>query len=356
MQLPCDPVHAVDFDGFCHHFDGMRAAPQKSGSLQIIATVANGLDLSEFRGSLASFGFSIDYESGQFFQLSKTHKGNTIQFSVFFDEKRQIPIFITDAKKTDEIPSLLFEYLYLSADLSHLWIAPAVMKEIKDDLVSQYPELIITYFSAKRSNNTEIPAYRRANVERGIQYRGIDGKNALEEMEYYYGILPKILDFTIPNIGSFRIDNKGIITVKEGSISGIFNILNRIIVTVQPLQKAISNSTYSTREIGKSQFVYNIQTPWSLYFSKPIDDDTIARFLHEVESEEWSFTILNQNSNIQDLNLHARLIDNLSGALLDIETSLEGISVYPVDKPSLGSCMRFFELILESVDSTATVG
>ena len=346
MQLPNDPVLAVDFEGFCHHFDGMQAAPQKTGSLQIIATVANGLNVSEFRESLLSFGFSIDAESGLFFQLSKKHKENIIQFSVFFDEKRQIPIFITNAKKTDEIPSLLFEYLNLSRALSHLWIAPAVMKEIKDDLVSQYPDLIITYFSA----------YHRQNMERGVQYRGIDGKNALEEMEYYYGILPKILDFSIPNIGSFRIDNKGIITIKEGSVYGIFNIINRIIITAQPLQKAIKNSTYSVHTTGKSQFVYNIQIPWSLYFSKPVDDDFIERLVQEVESEEWSFTILNQNSNLRDLNLHARLIDNLSGALLDIETRSEGINIYPVDMPSLGSCMRFFELILESVDSTATVG
>jgi hypothetical protein len=43
----------------------------------------------------------------------------------------------------------------------------------------------------------------------------------------------------------------------------------------------------------------------------------------------------------------------LSGSLIDIEAREEGISIYPVEKTSIGSSMRFFELIIESVDSMA---
>lgn len=227
------------------------------------------------------------------------------------------------------------------------------MKEIKDDLASNYQNLIISYFSAKRGPTTKTKSYYRPSVTRGIQYRGVDGKDTLEELEYYYGILPRILDFTIPNVGSFRLDNKGIITVKEGAVSGIFGILDHIIERIGPLRDAITSSSYTLHQGNKPYFNYNIQKPWSLNLSRPVNSDVIDQIIKEIHTEEWEFTLLRRNENQNQEYLEARLIDNLSGSLIDIEAREEGISIYPVEKTSIGSSMRFFELIIESVDSMA---
>jgi len=357
MQFSFDVKQATDLKEFKKSFDEIHVVSHKSGNLQVIASVANGLSLSQFKSSLIDFGFSIFKESGPYIEISKDHKEQRlVTFSVFFDVSSQIVLFMTDAKKTDEIPHLLFEYIYLSGVLSNLWIAPMVMKEIKDDLAKQHLDLIITYFSAKRGPTTKTKSHYRSDIQRGIQYRGIDGKHALEEMEFYYGVLPRILDFSIPNIGSYRLDNKGIITVKQGAVSGIFDILDHIIERIRPLQDAISNSSYDLVTNKKTQITYNIQKPWCLNLSQPVDSDTIHKIIQEINVEEWEFTVLNRTKNQNCKFLEARLIDNLSGSLIDIEARDHGICIYPVEKTSINSSMRFFELIIESVDAMAVAG
>lgn len=357
MIFSFDSVHATDLKEFKKVFDDLNVKPQKSGNLQVIATVADGLSISQFKDSLVEFGFLVQKDCGSYIEITKEHKEQRIiPFSVFFDISNQIALFITDAKKTDEIPHLLFEYIHLSGVLSNLWISPMVMKEIKDDLTDRYNDLIITYFSAKRGPTTKTKAHYRPSIKRGIQYRGIDGKHTLDEMEFYYGILPRVLDFSIPNVGSFRLDNKGIITVKEGTVSGIFDILSHIIDRIRPLQDAISNSSYNLIQNQKTEITYHLQKPWSLNLSQAVDADTIQQIIQEINEEEWEFTILNRTQDQNNKYLEARLIDNLSGSLFDIDARDCGINIYPVEKPNIGSSMRFFELIIESIDAMAVAG
>ena len=357
MIFSLDSNQATDLKEFKNTFKDLKVIPHKSGNLQVIASIADGLSLSQFKNSLCEFGFSILKNCGSYLEIAKEHKEQrVVPFSVFFDVSNQIALFITDAKKTDEIPHLLFEYINLSGVLSNLWIAPMVMKEIKDDLAKQHTDLIITYFSAKRGPTTKTQSHYRPDIGRGIQYRGSDGKHTLEEMEFYYGVLPRILDFSIPSVGSFRLDNNGIITVREGAVSGIFDILDHITERIRPLQDAISNSSYNPIQNKKTNLTYNIQKPWSLNLSQPVDTDTIQQIIQEIHEEEWEFTILNRTTDQKNNYLEARLIDNLSGSLIDIEARDQGINIYPVEKTSIGSSMRFFELIIESVDAMAVAG
>lgn len=325
-------------------------------NIQLVPTVSNHKSFKQFVNSITEYGFSIIEEAGKLLLVSKKHGTDTVYFYIFFDDQNQIPLFLTDAKKTDELPHILFDYLRKSKDLSNIWISPIEMKEIKDDLIKKHDNLIITYFSAKRSPNSRFSSHYRPNVQRSIIYRGIDGKQVLDEMEFYYGVLPKILEMKIPNGLSFKIDNKGIITIREGDIAGIFDIIERLVHHVSPIKDAIGTSRYSVTRVGKKQFERIIQTPWALAFSNSYSDVIGPNICQDIEQEEWDFTLLEHSEIASSSPFSARIIDNMSGSLFDISVHGQGIHVYPVEKPDIGSYMRFFEFVLESVDSMATVG
>lgn len=346
----------TDISEFVDYLSSNQSEGKGFWNIQLVPTVSNHKSFKQFVESLLEYGFSIVQEAGKLMLISKVHENDTVYFYIYFDDRNQIPLFLTDAKKSDELPNILFDYLRKSKDLSNLWISPIVMKEIKDDLIKQHNDLIITYYSAKRSPNTRFLSHYRPNIERSIIYRGIDGKEALEEMEFYYGVLPKILEMRIPNGISFKIDNKGIITIREGDITSIFEIIERLIQHINPIKDAIGTSRYSISKVGKKQFERTIQIPWSVAFSDTATDTIVPNICQNIEQEEWDFTLLESSEISSESPFSARVIDNISGSSFDISLHNKGIRIYPIEKTDIGTCMRFFEFVLESVDSLAKVG
>lgn len=354
--LDIEGKYFTDVSEFVEYLSQAQSQGKSFGTIQLIPTVSSHKSFDQFIESINEYGFSIVAEAGKLILVSKIHEKDIVYFYIFFDDRNRVPLFLTDAKKTDELPDILFDFLRKSKNLSNLWISPVVMKEIKDDLIKQHDDLIITYFSAKRSPNTRLTAHYRPNIERSIIYRGIDGKHTLDEMEFYYGVLPKILEMKIPNGISFKIDNKGIITIREGDITSIFDIIERLVRHIKPIKEAIGTSGYSISKVGKKQFERTIQIPWSVSFSQTVTDTIVPNICQNIEEEEWDFSLLEYSEVSPKSPFSARVIDNNSGSSFDITLYNRGIRIYPVEKTDIGSYLRFYEFVLESVDSLATVG
>jgi hypothetical protein len=360
LDLPSLIKDDRDFDDIqdlIQYLECERGDDQISSNLHIVATLSTFQSIDQFIESLRNFRFSIVKRRGKLLLLSKESQDKQIYIYAFFDDRNNVPLFITDAKKTNEIPDTLFTYINRTKEISNLWIAPKVMKEIKDNLAREYQDMIITYFSARRSPNTDIHSEFRPHTERSIQYRGNDGKHTLEEMEFYYGVLPKILEIQLPNGIAFRIDNKGIITLRHGHFVGVFQIIEEIVSRLEKVREAIGESGYSISKVGsRRQFTNAIQIPWSIDMPVEMHSDDVPRFCKAICSKEWNFTVLEQVLVPGSMFFSARLIDEHTGSLLDISTTGRKIDVYPVEKIDIGTSMRFFEFVVENIDHMATVG
>ena len=298
LDLPSLIKDDRDFDDIqdlIQYLECERGDAQISSNLHIVATLSTFQNIDQFIESLRNFRFSIVKKAGKLLLLSKESQDKQIYIYAFFDDRNNVPLFITDAKKTNEIPDTLFTYINHTKEISNLWIAPKVMKEIKDNLAREYQDMIITYFSARRSPNTDIHSEFRPHTERSIQYRGNDGKHTLEEMEFYYGVLPKILEIQLPNGIAFRIDNKGIITLRHGHFAGVFQIIEEIVSRLEKVREAIGESGYSINKVGsRRQFTNAVQIPWSIDMPVKMHSDDVSRFCKAICSEEWNFTVLEQ--------------------------------------------------------------
>lgn len=354
--LPLKNEYFNDIGDFIGYLEGLQNDYQIPSNLQIVATLSNFNSLTEFIDSLVKRDFVIENDFGKLLYISKKLRDEKIYYYTFFDDRNNVPLFLTVARKTDDIPETLLDYVKKSKDLSNLWIAPKAMNEIKDELVDKYPDLLITYFSAKRSPFTDIPAEFRPDVERGIQYRGDDGKSTLDEMQYYYGVLPKILEIKLPNGVAFRIDNKGIITLKHGDFSEIFGIIENLIKKLITIKNKIKGSSYSIRKVGiNKQFKNYIQTPWSITLPSKMEYDDVSYFCKAIQSEDWEFTLIDDILMNGSMFFSARFIDNNNSSVFDITTTGSKIDVYPVDKADIGTSMKFYQFIIENIDPLAEV-
>ncbi|MCK9591417.1 MAG: hypothetical protein M0Q91_05340 [Methanoregula sp.] len=325
--------------------------------LNIVGTVSTFNTIEDFIDSLQIDNFRIDKRYGNLLVISKSIKKETIIYYVFFDAVNQMPLFITDAKKTDEIPNTLFHYINKTSRMGHLWITPKMMKEIKDEFTKKYGKILITYFSAQRSKNTDIFSELRPEFDRNFQYRGVDGSEPLEDLEKRYGVLPKILEVRLPNGVIFKIDNKGVITHRGGEFEDIFNILNNVAKRDEPLREAIQESDYIKSQNGiNNKFNYAIQKPWSINLSLGMTIDDIPIFGNSIQTPDWNFTILEKAVIKGSMLFSARIIDNSTGSLIDISTTGKRMDIYPVKYPDIGTSMRFFHFIVENIDNTASIG
>jgi len=355
--LEIENVEFNDIQEFHEFLEYNKKGYQLPSGLQVVATISTLRTIDDFINHLIAYGFLIEKKYGKLLLISKIINNKKIYYYTFFDDRNYVHLFLTIARKTDDIPETLLNYIKMSGDISNLWITPKIMKELKDKLVEEHNDLIITYFSAKRTPNSDIPAEYRPDVERGIQYRGTDGRLALEEMEFYYGILPKILEIRLPNGVAFRIDNKGIITLIRGQFGDVFKIIESVVGKLIKLKYAIEESSYTVHKVGiNSQFSHAIQTPWSVVLPSGMKLDDINGFCKALAEEEWDFTLLDHILLNEEKFFSARLIDNNNSAAFDITTTGKRMDIYPVEQIELGSYIRFYEFLVENVDPLAVVG
>jgi hypothetical protein len=346
-----------DIQEFIEFLESDEQISSLPSNLQVVATISTLKTIEDFINNLKNHGFEIEEYHGKLLLISKMTKGEKVLYYAFFDDRNNIHLFLTVARKTDDIPNTLLDYMKRSGYISNLWITPKIMQELKDRLIEEHEDLLITYFSSKRSPNSEIPAQFRPDVTRGIQYRGDDGKRTLEEMEFYYGVLPKILEIRLPNGVYFRIDNKGIITLFRGSFGDVFKIIESIVGKLIKIKYAIEESSYTIHKVGiNNQFSHAIQTPWSIVLPNGLKIKDIPNFCRSLRDDEWDFTLLDHMLLKESSYFSARIIDNNNNSLFDIASTGNCMDVFPIEQTDISSCIRFYEFLVENVDPLATTG
>ncbi|GBE56779.1 MAG TPA: hypothetical protein ENH13_03675 [Euryarchaeota archaeon] len=331
--------------------------------LHVVGAISKFESLRYFKESLRRFKFGIDNEYGNLLLISKKVKDTESVFYVyvFFDDRNNIPLFFTQGRKSDEIPTTIIKYISRTKNITHLWIGPHTLKKIKDELLDKYPDSKISYFTGKnftsKTLNEGTGSLVRPDIKRLIRYKGRDGKETLEEFETIYGIFPRVIEFELSNGLGFRIDNKGIVTLNYGNFRDVFQILqDDVIRKIEVVRQAVNQSEYTITEIqtkSGNMFERPIQKPWSIQLAKPLDFGVAKKALIKLEEDEWNFTVFNEVLMEGSVYLSARLVDNNKHSKFEILSAGEKINIYPIDNVDIGSAITFFAFVSENIDPQA---
>ncbi|MFB6213664.1 MAG: hypothetical protein ABEJ07_03840 [Candidatus Nanohaloarchaea archaeon] len=331
-----------------------RDVSEFDDTLKVIGSITDFDSQEEFESSIRK-EFQISKRYGNLLLLRKEYSVKEVESYVFFDRENKVSLFFTLENKTDIIPDTIINYIEEGANISSLWINPSTLDEIREEIERDYNNTQITQFVAKRELYTDIDSRLRPGRKRTIEYYGNDAKQTLKEMKQMYGVLPTVLEFRLPNNNQFRIDRKGIFTIRRGEFDLIFEIINRVLQRLLDLRDVVNTSGYQIVRTDTKNRSFEVESkePWSIQLKKKIEYDDVPKIKEEIEEGEWGFTFVDSVAKEGSLYLSARIVDTRKNREIEIVSDGEEIKVYPPEDEEIGSSLRFFEFVQETIDRNA---
>jgi len=309
-------------------------------------------DKIDFFNALQSFGFTIVRNLGSVRHMKFDFGGGPLECYVTHDTDTGVVIFYTNYRKTreGEIPKIR-EFLCSDANTYYLFFKPLLMKEIAEELMDRYENLEITAFTARRLPNSRFESQIRPKYERTISYWGSDGREALQELEYQYGVLPSRFVMNIPETIKFKVDDEGLFTFTVGDINILFGILEKAVNESRKTMEAYNGSSFKVLPVETARRSFNIpsSTPVSIQLQEKIEFHDIKDFKNKLNEK---YTIVDFIAKEGSLFLSSDVISK-SCFQFRIKADESHIRMFPADEMIFSEFMKFYEFILQSVDPKA---
>jgi hypothetical protein len=341
------------------------------GDLSVIGSICD-FDSSEELVESAQSHFHIEERHGDLLLLNA--KALDVPYYVFLSD--EFPIWFTTGRKTEDMPESIDAYLKSEQRIGRMWISKTQMENLRQQIVNRYPDVLMPYFTASRSQHSEISAKRRPRFERTFQYYGKDGLETFNEIKHEYGVLPTNLKFQMSNEFKFRVTTRGVFTIKNGGLSEVLSVIQDSIERLKEVKDAIDTSGFKRR---KNKFASG-QTipeshPWAVQLESAVTQADIERL--EEEIQEWEFNIgeldvsFGEESDASDVDiegeglqqqqlveqssphLKAELIDERSYGKTVLRTHEDAIRIYPREDTGIDQSIRLFEFISDQIDANA---
>ncbi|MCK5773213.1 MAG: hypothetical protein KAH57_05445, partial [Thermoplasmata archaeon] len=188
-------------------------------TLQIIGFVTPYTSIDEFSSVFRENGLTVSHANGSLISFIKE---NDPEFGIScILEEDGILFLLTNARKSDQIPDIIYPIFEREEAVYNLSIGPSMMMDIIDDYIGEARKGKVSYFSGRYIPGVGRKARIRPDVRRNVQYHGDDGYHTLKEWSNYYGIYPNIISINLFSGLQFRLDHKGIISIYQGTATEI---------------------------------------------------------------------------------------------------------------------------------------
>lgn len=309
-------------------------------------------DKIDFSNALQSFGFTIVRNLGAVCHVKFDFDGGILECYVTHDTDTGVVIFYTNYRKTkkEEIPKIR-EFLSSDVNSYYLFFKPLLMKEIAEELIDRYENLEITAFTARRLPNSRFESQIRPKYERTISYWGGDGREALQELEYQYGVLPSKFVVDIPETIKFKVDDEGIFTFAGGDLNILFEILEKAVNESRKTMEAYNGSSFKvlTVKTARRSFEIPSSTPVSIKLREIIEFHDMKEFKTKLSKE---YTIVDFIAKEGSLFLSSDVISK-SGFQFRIKADENHIRMFPDGDMIFSEFMKFYKFILQLIDPRA---
>jgi len=306
----------------------------------------------DFFEALQSFGFTTVRNLGSVSHIKFDLDEAPLECYVTHDADTGVVIFYTNYRKTNknEIPKIR-DFLSSDVNTYYLFFKPSLMREIAEELMDEYDNLEITEFTARRLPNSRFESHIRPNYDRTISYWGDDGREALQELGYQYGVLPSRFVVNIPETIKFVIDDEGLFTFAAGNLNILFDILEKSVNESRKTMAAYDGSDFKVLPVKTAGRSFDIpsSTPVSIQLNQSIEFHDISEFKTKLNKE---YAIVDFIAREGSLFLSSDLVSK-SGFQFRIKADENHIKMFPDGKMIFSEFMKFYEFIIKSIDPKA---
>lgn len=292
----------------------------------------------------------IDYDD------KSTLKKLKLSFYFYLDESTKVLYSFSDIE-TKIIKDIFGKLVNYENNIYTLFIGASsfyhIMRRIKD--VDNTSECV--YFSAKHLPTFVTKGKIRSDKKRTIVYYASDGdgNEALFELREMYGVLPRIMQFRMSEIGTFEIQNIGLFSIRtsysdEISRLKLLEITEILVEDILKKKMILSNSKYRLIPLKTKYKTFNVPQikSWSIHFGENLEDEQIDYIIDIFNRED--FSIYNSISETGgSFRISGMVADGRKNSLFSVHINNEGMVISPLENCSFDTFLRFFEVVVENI-------
>jgi len=273
-----------------------------------------------------------------------------------YDDSGNILTVLT-AETEEAIEQTLSPVTEYSDVISPMPIVPGDFERMNNLVLSKYEDIEITRFKARRIPDLA-EAEVRPYIDRTIEYKGRDGKQALAEMRDKYGVVPVRIEYEHSEV-VIRIDTTGKFTLRSIGIESfelLFELVNEVIENVLKLQEITKEIRFEREEKTEGDFSITVPevSAGEIAFSKEFTLRTAEDFIEGTEDrEDMAFSFTDISAEAGSLDFSAQISDDKRNAVFNVSATESSMKIIPKHDCSFPSLIEFYLCFVQSVDQGA---
>lgn len=303
------------------------------------------------------------YETEDFGVMTKfvgkyvNRKGSEQPATFFVGEYEDDLQMVITAETEDAIRQTLLPVFEGSNHLSPMPIMTEDFQTMNEIVLSRYEDMRISEFKSKRVPSLA-DARIRPDVDREIEYKGIDGRERLDEFRSEYGVVPTRIQYEHENV-SIKIDTSGkftLLTVNEESFNVLFDLLKEIVESVLELRDVARSIKFEKREVvsGNLQITVPEVSSGEIQFDQQVSLMQAENFIRGTKnSDELDFSFSDVTKQAGSLDFSAQVADESRGSLFNVSATEESMRIVPKQDCSFPSLVEFYLAVIQLLDGGA---
>lgn len=303
------------------------------------------------------------YEIEDFGQITKfvgeyrNRKGTEQPAEFYVGEYEDDLQMVVTAETEEAIRQALLPVAEHSNCLSPMPIMTEDFQTMNEIVLGRYDDMRISEFKSKRVPSLA-KARIRPDVDREIEYKGIDGRERLDEFRDEYGVVPTRIQYEHENV-SLRIDTSGkftLETVNEESFNILFDLLNEVVVNVLELLDVANSIKFEKREVMPGNLKLQVPevTSGEIRFDQQVTLMQAENLIRGTKnSEDLNFSFSDVTKQAGSLDFSAQVADENRDSLFNISATEESMRIVPTHNCSFPSLVEFYLAVIQLLDGGA---
>ncbi|ELY94640.1 hypothetical protein C483_02875 [Natrialba hulunbeirensis JCM 10989] len=264
---------------------------------------------------------------------------------------------VITAETEEAIRQVLLPTFDGSDHISPMPIMTEDFQRMNDMVLTRYEDMRISEFKSKRVPSLA-DARIRPDVDREIEYKGIDGRDRLDELRSEYGVVPTRIQYEHENV-SMKIDTSGkftLLTVNKDSFNILFDLVKEVVESVLELRDVARNIEFKKREVMPGNL--KVQVPevssGEIRFDQQVTLMQAENLVHGAKnSENMNFSFTDVTKEAGSLDFSAQVADESRGSLFNVSATEESMRIVPKHNCSFPSLVEFYLAVIQLVDGGA---
>ncbi|WP_435363523.1 hypothetical protein [Haloarchaeobius sp. DYHT-AS-18] len=321
-----------------------------SRDLYIVSGVTDIEGQSNFSSAIQEQGWDVEEDYGAVLKIGQDYGDHRAQAYLYYNPDNQLFFLYTDQRKTEEIDNSIIPLLEDLESAHYLYISPRTLRQVVDMIAEEEEAAEVTEFVAKRNEGTKIDSEERPDVERTINYYADDGLKTLREVGEKYGVLPHILEISIPDKITFRVNKEGVFKLVSGSLDFLFQYIEECIEQTLSIKDAYDSTAIEPVEITQG-YTVSQSIPARIELTQPMTHDELKPLKSNLKEEDYA--LIDSHSQRGSVYFTSKIYDSENNIFFNVRADEEAIRVFPRDEKNISTFFRFFEVIQSTLDDRA---